>query len=141
MNGEIHYTLNRQFRTWPLTMDWEGDTLWVKVKEALYYIPRAVVEHADHFCWDSPQVDDAVYHPQGTMAFISTDALRQLKENDFFVYDTITWRKVDEADGMIHVRADIDRTEMWVSTTAPLPIVMEMRHNPLGIDWNIKIEN
>ena len=141
MNGEIHYTLNRQFRTWPLTMDWEGDTLWVKVKEALYYIPRAVVEHADHFCWESPQVDDAVYHPQGTMAFISTDALRQLKENDFFVYDTITWRKVDEADGMIHVRADIDRTEMWVSTTAPLPIVMEMRHNPLGIDWNIKIEN
>ena len=137
VKGEIHYTLNRQFRTWPLTMGWAGDTLCVTVKSANYLIPRSVVEHADGFCWDSPQVDGSCYHPQGTMAFISTDALRQLREKGSFVYDTITWRKVDERDGLIHVRADIDRTEMWIATAAPLPLVMEMRHNPLGIDWKI----
>ena len=137
VKSEIHYTLNRQFRTWPLTMGWAGDTLCVTVKSANYLIPRSVVEHADGFCWDSPQVDGAFYHPQGTMAFISTDALRQLREKGSFVYDTITWRQVDERDGLIHVRADIDRTEMWIATAAPLPLVMEMRHNPLGIDWKI----
>ena len=137
VQGEIHYTLNRQFRTWPLEMGWVGDTLCVKIKEAFYHIPRSVVEHADGFCWDSPQVDGSDYEAKGTMAFISYDALRELREKGSFVYDTITWRQVDERDGLIHVRADIDRTEMWISTTAPLPLVMEMRHNPLGIDWKM----
>ena len=139
VKSEIHYTLNRQFRTWPLTMGWAGDTLCVTVKSATYLLPRSVVEHAKGFCWDSPQMDGSVYHSQGTMAFISFDALRQLREKGSFVYDTITWRQVDEQGGLIHVRADIDRTEMWISTTTPLPLVMEMRHNPLGIDWKMDV--
>ncbi len=137
-SGEIAYTLNRQFRTWPLTMRWEGDTLLVTCKEATYRIGRAVVEQAQGFCWDSPQVDGAVYRPSGTMGFISAKALSMLRETGSFVYDQITWRLLDEQDGLVHVRADVDRTEMWISTTAPLPFVMEMRHNPLGIDWKIK---
>ena len=33
--------------------------------------------------------------------------------------------------------ADIDRTEMWIKCDDHLPLVLEMRHNPLGIDWTI----
>jgi hypothetical protein len=37
------------------------------------------------------------------------------------------------------VRADIDRTEMVIAYAKEpgLYLVIEMRHNPLGIDWQI----
>ena len=135
----ISYTLNRQFRTWPLSLQWENDTLIVTCKQTVYHIPRHEVEHATGFSWLSPQTDGTVYHQvKGTFAFVSTDALAQLKEKGFFVYDDITWRKVNEDDGIFHVRADIDRTEMWISTNSWLPFVVEMRNNPLGIDWKMQ---
>ena len=133
--GEIAFTLNRQYRTWPLTYDWEGDTLVVGCKEATYLIPRSVVSHAHRFCWDIP-ADGAVYRPQGTFGFISLDALRELQEKGETRYDGITWRVVESGD-TLHLRADIDRTEMWVTVKDELPLVVEMRNNPLGIDWQI----
>ena len=133
--GEVSYTLNRQFRTWPIVMAWDGDTLHVTVKSATYRIPREVVEHATGFAWDSPQVDGAHYYPKGTFCFISTDALHQLKTNGFFVYDQLTWRLIGEEGGWLHVRADIDNAEMWINDKATLPLVMKMANNKLSIDW------
>ena len=134
----INYTLNRQHRTWPLTYGWLGDTLMVTCKEATYQIPRSVVEKGTTFCWDIP-ADGASYETKGTFAFISRQALRDLCTDGFFVYDGITWRQVGES-GMhgIHVRADIDQTEMWISRQDDLPLVLEIRNNPLGIDWKIE---
>ena len=132
---KISYTLNRQHRTWPLTYGWQGDTLVVTCKEATYKIPRSIAETATGFCWDIP-VDGVVYRPQGTFAFISKQAFADLQRQGFFVYDGITWRVKDHGD-LIHVQADIDQTEMWLSKTDDLPLVMEMRNNPLGIDWRI----
>ena len=136
IKGEISYTLNRQFRTWPLSMMWYGDTLFVTCKEASYTIPRQVVEQADGFCWESPQVDDAEYEAHGTFAFISRKAFDNLERDGMFVYDGITWRKIEETDEYFTVRADIDRTEMTISRNMPLPMVLRMYRNPLGIDWN-----
>lgn len=136
--GEVSYTLNRQFRTWPLTMAWDGDTLHIMAKSATYRIPREVVEHATGFAWDSPQVDGALYHPDGTFCFISADALQQLKTKGTFIYDQLTWRLVGEEDGLLHVRADIDNAEMWISTNTSLPLVMKMTKNKLNIDWILK---
>ena len=132
----ISFTLNKQFRTWPLTYAWQGDTLLVRCKEAVYKTPRHVVESGKGFCWDIPS-DGAIYEAKGTFAFISRQALRDLKAKGMFVYDGITWRKIGEDANSIHVRADIDRTEMWISTNGDLPLVIEMRNNPLGIDWKI----
>lgn len=137
ISGEISYTLNRQFRTWPLLMGWVGDTLVVRCKEAHYDIPRSMVEQADGFCWDSPQRDGASYVTDGTFAFISRRALETLQKEGKMIYDGITWREVSRSEHAITVRADIDRTEMTISLTHPLPLVLSMRHNPLGIDWNI----
>jgi putative alpha-1,2-mannosidase len=132
--ASIAFTLNRQYRTWPLTYGWQGDTLWLTCKEATYKIPRSIVEKGRNFCWDIP-ADGAVYEAKGTFAFISRQAMRELREKGFTVYDGITWRKVDESDVTIHVQADIDRTEMWIKQDDDLPLVLEMRNNPLGIDW------
>ena len=134
--GQICFTLNRQYRTWPLAHRWLGDTLVVSCKDATYLTPRSIVEHGKGFCWDIPS-DGAVYEAKGTFAFISLEALHDLQEKGFFVYDGITWRLVDQGDSL-HVRADIDQTEMWIALKDDLPFVVEMRNNPLGIDWRIE---
>ena len=132
---DYHFTLNRQFRTWPVHMGWEGDTLRLTCKEAHYHLPRKTVEEADRFCWLIP-ADGADYHQvEGTFGFISLRAMRELRQRGWFVYDTITWRKTGETDDAIHVVADIDRTDMWISKKEPLPVVLQMNRNPLGIDW------
>ena len=132
--ASIAFTLNRQHRTWPLTIGWQGDTLLVTCKEATYKIPHSIVEKGQNFCWDIP-ADGAVYETKGTFAFISRQAFSDLKQKGYFVYDGITWRKLDESDVTIHVQADIDRTEMWIKSSDEMPLVLEMRNNPLGIDW------
>ena len=135
----ISFTLNKQFRTWPLSYEWQGDTLLLTCKGTTYKTARNTVESAKKFCWENPQIDGTVYHNvEGTFAFISKAALKELQETGQFVYDGITWRKIDADAKTIHVRADIDRTEMWISTKTELPFIMKMKGNPLGIDWEIK---
>lgn len=125
-------------------------------KEATYRIPKSVVENGARFCWDIP-ADGAVYQPQGTFGFISRKAMRDLQEKGCFTYDGITWRLVNErlrerlragepCSGMGErtlVRADIDRTEMVIAYAKEpdLYLVVEMRHNPLGIDWQIAADS
>ena len=137
VKGEISYTLNKQFRTWPLSMAWDDDTLAVLCKQTIYRIPKKAVEDATGFCWDSPQQDLTTHVADGTFAFISRQAMATLMKDGSFVYDGITWRETSRTDKTITVRADVDRTEMTLSLVHPLPLVLEMRHNPLGIDWKI----
>ena len=137
----IAFTLNKQHRTWPLTFAWDADTLHVTCKEATYRIPKSVVEGGTQFCWDIP-ADGAVYQPQGTFAFVSRKAMRDLQEKGYFFYDGITWRLVSQGETTL-VRADIDRTEMVIAYAKEpgLYLVIEMRHNPLGIDWQIAVDD
>ncbi|MCR5130990.1 MAG: GH92 family glycosyl hydrolase [Prevotella sp.] len=150
--GEIFFTLNRQFRTWPFVYRWEGDTLSLTCKKTTYRIPRRVVEHANNFCWLSPQTDGTIHHnAKGTFGFISFDAFKALQSTGTFIYDDITWRLIGKTETTYHVRADVDNTEMWIAipdssdsnaetnskAQIPLPFVLEMRHNPLGIDWKL----
>ena len=135
----ISFTLNKQYRTWPLAYGWQGDTLIVTCKETTYKTPRSVVENGRNFCWDIP-ADGAVYEAKGTFGFLSRQALRELQEKGFFIYDGITWRRTESSQDAVIVRADIDRTEMRISLKDDLPLVLEMRNNPLGIDWQIIME-
>ena len=131
----FHFTLNRQFRSWPVAMEWEGDTLHIRCNTSHYRMSRDAYEHADRFCWLIP-ADGADYrNVEGTFGFVSQTALRSLRRSGQFVYDTITWRLIDENNTAWHVQADIDRTEMWILKDDQMPVVLEMRNNPLGIDW------
>ena len=132
------FVLNRQYRTWPVSYAWDGDTLQVICNHTIYRIPRDVVENGKTFCWSIP-TDNTTYHPaNGTFGFVSRQALKELREKGCSSYDGIMWRMVDLSDNRLHVRADIDRTEMWISADGELPMVVEMRHNPLGIDWTVQ---
>ena len=161
-SGEVFFTLNRQFRTWPLSCSWQGDTLSLICKQTIYRIPRTEVEHATGFCWLSPQTDGTTHHnARGTFCFISRDALQSLLSTGSFLYDSITWRRVSKEQRLLpdgtpvsclRVRADIDATEMLIALPSPyvatvsqpqsqpsLPFVLEMQGNPLGIDWTLTL--
>ena len=134
----ISYTLNKQLRTWPVSYTWQGDTLLLTCKETIYKTARSTVESARKFSWENPQIDGTVYHDvKGTFAFISKAALKDLLEKGQFVYDGILWRQIDRDTKTIHVRADTDLTEMWISTETELPFIIRMKGNPLGIDWTL----
>ena len=140
---EVSFTLNKQFRTWPLSLSWIGDTLGVVCKKTLYLIPRSEVEEGTGFCWLTPQDDGTIYHNvNGTILFVSAQAMRQLKTAGIFIYDGIVWRRIDsnESENNIRVRADIDGTEMLITydTRLRLYLVTQMLHNPLGIDWSLQ---
>ena len=97
------------------------------------------MEHSDSFCWLSPQVDGTVYHNvRGTFVFVSADAIRKIQSQEMMVYDSIIWRRRDDSTStLLHLRADIDRTEMWLQQTEGMWLVTKMQGNPLGIDWTI----
>lgn len=141
---KVNYTLNRQYRSWDVVFSetsgrssMSDDTVIVKLHGNTLYIPRAVADHASGFAWDNVYREGTVIHCRGTFLFISHDALRQLKGQHSFVYDGITWREQCRDDEAIHVKAEIDGTEMWISLKHPLPLVLKMKGNPLGIDWTL----
>lgn len=135
----VHFTLNRQYRNWPMSMIQRNDTLIINCNGNDYLMSQQVVNHATGFSWDSPQKPGNEYIAKGTFLFISKDALKSLQQKGMFVYDDITWRKVNDTEDekLIHVRADVDGTDMWIDSSEKLPWVVKMQGNPLGIDWFI----
>ncbi len=132
------FVLNRQYRNWPLAWTTVDDTLRMVCHGNRYLIPRSVVDRADAFCWDSPQWTGRSYTCRGTFLFVSRKALRELMRRHRFVYDGLTWRELDRQAATIHVRADVDGTEMWIATDQELPFVVKMSNNKLGIDWTLE---
>ena len=134
---EARFVLNRQYRNWQLAAFEDDSTLVVDCNRCRYRMSRNVVEQAAGFCWESPQRPPADYHCTGTFLFISRRVMADLEAGGVFVYDGITWREVCRDAERIHVRADVDGTEMWIARRRSLPWVLEMRNNPLGIDWKL----
>lgn len=137
---EVSFTLNRQYRTWAFSVQWlNADTLAVSCNGAQYLIGKKAVESADHFCWNQP-ISGQRYIADGTFLFISHDALRQLQATGRFVYDGITWKLLDgdEPSGVLHVRAEGSRAELWISVRADIPLVLATRNSLIGIDWVMK---
>ena len=122
-----------------MSFSWQGDTLRVGCKDTYYYIARTHVEQADHFCWQQP-LDGQSFVVDGIFAFISNRALAELKKNGAFTYDDILWQRIDDSadDSIIHVKAPATGTEMWIDAESPLPLVLELRNNPFGIEWRVK---
>lgn len=132
---DVHYTLNRQYRTWRAAI-LETDTMvWAVVNGCRYAIPHSVAEGATGFSWQSPQRPGALYDCSGTFLFISRTALRHLLSRGWLVYDGITWRQQRWEGDTVELKADKDGTRMWIATAAKLPMVVRVEGNPLGIDW------
>lgn len=137
----VHFTLNRQYRTWPLSYRYEDDGLSVSCLHSQYIIPQRVLDHATTFAWERPTDLDSRYRCSGTFLMISRDAYCSLEARHQMQYDGLTWRELDRSDSLIHVRSDLDGSEMWIRRTPDLPLVERMQGNKLGIDWWVERRN
>ncbi|MDT3388253.1 MAG: GH92 family glycosyl hydrolase [Bacteroidota bacterium] len=132
---DVHFTLNRQYRTGPLHY-WDTEEGLNFILNGAHYVESpSVIEHATTFCWDNPQVQGALYHCQGTFLSISRDAYKYLLTHGEMNYDGLHWRELDRTNDIIHVRSDVDNSEMWIMRDPDLPLVKRMKGNKLGIDW------
>ncbi len=136
--GTAKFTLNRQFRSWPVATEWQGDTLHLYCNGCLYLIPRAVVEHSHSFCWESPYRPGKRYVANGTFLFISKEAHQELLDTGSTIYDNQQWHVLSQTPTRLYIKADIDATEMTIALDRSIPWVVESKNSPLGIDWEIQ---
>ncbi len=139
--GSVSFTLNRQFRKWQVSTQWQNDTLSLYCNGCLYNIPRQAIENAHSFCWQSPYRPGKKYTTNATFLFLSHHALQQLLTTGTTTYDTITYRTISHKDNILHIKADTDNTEMWILTNTPIPWIIKTTNNPLNINWSISLHN
>jgi len=147
----LNFTLNRQYRNWPASYKWDGDTLEIRCNGAIYRTARSEVENAEEFCWLEPKAGAVYNDAKGSFCFISQKAYKELDETGFFTYNGSRWGRmaapfrhpfttIEEAelhDNYYYVQDDSDGCMMAISRDKDLPFVAEMIANPLGIDWKI----
>ncbi|HCX24661.1 MAG: hypothetical protein CMB80_13040 [Flammeovirgaceae bacterium] len=76
---------------------------------------------------------------------ISMNAYDELVKQKQFMYNKTTYVWLGEelytvgeqSMPVIHVRAQIDDTEMWITKSPDWPVVVRMTYNPLGINYEL----
>jgi hypothetical protein len=137
---DVVFQLHGQTRTYPFEIAWKGDTLQVMCNKTIWQMPRKCVDTAVMMNWQQPVDGERYILSESTAFIISNDALQRLRQQGWTVYGGWTWRVTasDTAAGTLHLKADIDDVEMWVEVKENIPLIVRMKNNPLGIDWNIK---
>lgn len=109
-----------------------------------YRMTPAAMNGGDSMSFLMPEDGNDVTLGDGeTFALISRKALRELKETGRFAYDGFVYELADTLDGspagrLLHVAEPLEGAEMWIVDNDTLPIVWEMRGNPLEINWSAK---
>ena len=100
------------------------------------------VEKGTALNWHQPEDGKTYLLPSNeTFGIISLEAYQKLVEKSSFTYNGILYKRINDTssdEGMMHVKAEIDETQMWIALSGKLPVIYEMRDNPLGIDWKIE---
>ncbi len=133
------FKLHGQTRRYPIEMMWKSDTLNVTCQKACYKMTREAVAHATGFSWQQPIEGTDVILQNETFGILSCEAFIKLRDTGNLEYGGLMWRlQKDSSSAALHAKADVDDTEMWISTIDELPVIIEMKNNPLGIDWKIE---
>ena len=91
--------------------------------------------------WHQPEDGKTYLLPSNeTFGIISLQAYHELVQKGSFIYNGVLYKQINDtsSEGMMHVKAEIDETQMWIALSEKLPVIYEMRDNPLGIDWKIE---
>lgn len=151
---QLEYKLHGQTRRFRCVFDrGEGDgavTLrWeivrnLKLWQGSYRMEPAAVEAGNAMSYLMPEDGNHVTLPAGeTFAFVSRQALASLKQTGRMTYDGFEYELKGDggespAGPLLHVADPLEGAEMWIVDDESLPLVWEMRGNPLEIDWKMK---
>ncbi len=151
-NTQLHYVckLHGQTRTLQLTAETSNNALAFKletrgVKSKIVMLPEAVKNGTELSFNQGEYAPVLNLKPTETFFMISQSAYQDLVKKGSFVYNNTTYvlNKSDDKneisiDGKavdaLHVKAQIDETEMWIVKNPEFPLICKVIKNPLGIN-------
>lgn len=153
--GKFIFTLHQQTRPYDITISQMKDSLsfdWKIFRNSRWYkgsyrMAEKSLKSAVEQSWLQPVDGKTEVLPvTESFGFISQGALRDLHSKGYFLYNETTYRLQADASSKkgfrnkptIHVIADVDHTEMWILDELTLPLIICLKNNPLGIDWNVE---
>lgn len=151
-NTQLHYVckLHGQTRTLQLTAETSNNALAFKletrgVKSKIVMLPEAVKNGTELSFNQGEYAPILNLKPTETFFMISQSAYQDLLKNNSFIYNNTTYvlDKSEDKNGVsidgktietIHVKAQIDETEMWIIKNPEFPLICKIIKNPLGIN-------
>ncbi|WP_281233967.1 hypothetical protein [Flavobacterium gelatinilyticum] len=154
-NTEFHYVcrLHGQTRTLTLTAKPENEGLTFKletrgVKSSIVMLPEAV-KNGNSLSFNQGEYEPVLnLKPNETFFMISRSAYQELTHSDKFIYSNTIYDLVKNNNKesviiqgktveALHVKAQIDKTEMWIVKNPEFPLICKVLKNPLGIDFTM----
>ena len=154
-NTEFHYVckLHGQTRTLTLTAKPENEGLTFKletrgVKSSIVMLSEAV-KNGNALSFNQGEYEPVLnLKPNETFFMISRSAYQELVLSDKFIYNNTVYDLIKNnnnqnviIDGKsveaLHVKAQIDETEMWIVKNPQFPLLCKVLKNPLGIDFTM----
>ncbi|KAF2336623.1 hypothetical protein [Flavobacterium ginsenosidimutans] len=151
-NTQLHYVckLHGQTRTLQLTTETSKEELAFKletkgVKSKIVMLSEAV-KNGNALSFNQGEYAPVLnLKPNETFFMISQSAYQNLVKNNSFVYNNTTYilDKNEDKNGVLidgksidalHVKAQIDETEMWIVKNPEFPLICKIIKNPLGIN-------
>ncbi|MCP2027450.1 hypothetical protein L1276_002607 [Flavobacterium sp. HSC-32F16] len=151
-NTQLHYVckLHGQTRTLQLTAETSNNGLAFKletrgVKSKIVMLPEALKSGTELSYNQGEYAPVLNLKPTETFFMISQSAYQDLVKNNSFVYNNTTYvldKSEDKSEVSIdgkavdalHVKAQIDETEMWIIKNPEFPLICKVIKNPLGIN-------
>ncbi|HEY1195558.1 hypothetical protein [Flavobacterium sp.] len=151
-NTELHYVckLHGQTRTLKLTAETSNNTLAFKIETRgvdgkIVMLPEAL-KNGTALSFNQGEYEPVTnLKPTETFFMISQSAYQDLIKKGSFVYNNTTYvlDKSEDKNGVsidgktidvLHVKAQIDETEMWILKNPEFPLICKIIKNPLGIN-------
>ncbi|WP_264538126.1 hypothetical protein [Flavobacterium sp. N1736] len=152
-NTELQYVckLHGQTRGLKLTTKMTNDTLVFDLKtkgvKSSIVIAQKALKNGNALSFNQGEYSNVLYlKPTETFFMISRSAYQDLLLNNKFTYNNNTY-VLDSTENHIqiegkrietlHVKAQIDQTEMWIIKNPDFPLICKISKNPLGIDFTL----
>lgn len=146
------FSLHGQTRRYQTTFEEKQDTLYIhwgierylKWLTGSYAMGSKSLENAIRLSFLQPDNGNHVtLSSEETFGILSRTAYRQLKEKRSFVYNQTNYLFIDSDESalgypLIHVKDNVEGCEMWILDNPAFPLVWRVRHNPLGVNWEIQ---
>ncbi|MEO8532434.1 MAG: hypothetical protein ABI441_01725 [Flavobacterium sp.] len=154
-NTELNYVckLHGQTRTLTLTTKITSDTLVLNLEtrgvRSSIVIPQQALKNGNALSFNQGEYAPVLYlKPNETFFMISQSAYQDLVKNNKFIYNNTTYVLDQNAaentvtvDGKLietlHVKAQIDQTEIWIVKKPDFPLICKITKNPLGINFTL----
>lgn len=154
-NTELHFICKLYGQTRPLNLrpKFVSDTLYINwdlrsTKRTFAILPEAIEKGTGITLDQGVSPDVIVLKPTDTFFMISKSAFSDLVTNNKFVYNNTTYN-LDKTkianevviDGkvvdVLFVKAEIDKTELWILNNPDFPLICKIAKNPLGVNCTL----